>query len=125
MDICACTGHTQLSFSWSGSRNGGGQNACRMTGSGTTEGTFGTHPDLGYRNDLAIPGANSRHDGATDRACRSLTLFKEEMASRNTVLTVRNLKETYSRGSNGAFKIASKTTATHDRSPARERGVCC
>ncbi len=56
------------------------------------------------------PGANSRHDGATDRACRLPTLYKEEMANRNTVLTVRNLNGTSSRGSNWAFERASKTT---------------
>ncbi len=105
------TGHTQLSFSWSESRKGGGQNAWRITGRGTTEGTLGTYPGLGYKNALAIPGANSRHDGATDRACRSPTLFKEEMAKRNTVLTVRNLQGTSSRGSKGALERASRTTA--------------
>ncbi len=52
-----------------------------------------------------------RHDGDTDRACRSQTLFKEEMAKRNTVLTVINLNGTSSKGSKGAFERASKTTA--------------
>ncbi len=64
----ARTGHTQLSFSWLASRKGGGWNACRITGRGTTEGTLGTYPGLGYRKTLDMPGANSRHDGATERA---------------------------------------------------------
>ncbi len=82
-----------------------------MTGLGITEGTLGTHPGLGYRNALAIPGKNWRHDGSTDRACRSPTFFKEEMARRNTVLTVRNLNRTSSKVSKGTFERASKTTA--------------
>ncbi len=47
----------------------------------------------------------------TERAWRSQNLFKEEMAKRNTVLTVRNLSGTSSRGSNGALERASRTTA--------------
>jgi len=34
---------------------------------------------IGYRKALTIPGDNSRHEGATDRACKSLILLSEEI----------------------------------------------
>ncbi len=51
---------TQLSFCWSGSQKGGGQNACITTDHGTEESTLGTYPGLGYKKALAIPGPKSK-----------------------------------------------------------------
>ncbi len=103
--------HTQLSFSWSEFRKGGGQNAWRITGRGTTEGTLGTYPCLG--TEMLSPYQAQIRDmmGPLTGPCWSPTLFKEEMAKRNTVLTVRNLQGTSSRGSKGALERASRTTA--------------
>ncbi len=107
----ARTGHIQLSFCWSGSRKGGGLKACSTTGCGVTEGTLGTYPARGYKKALAIPGAKSKCVGATDRACKSPTLFRDEIARRNTVFRVRWRSVISSIGSNGGLQRASNTTA--------------
>ncbi len=107
----ACTGHIQLSFCWSGSRKGGGLKACSTTGCGVTEGTLGTYPAQGYKKALAIPGAKSKCVGATDRACKSPTLFRDEIARRNTVFRVRWRSVISSIGSNGGLQRAFNTTA--------------
>lgn len=70
-----------------------------MTGCGTEEGTLGTYPGLGYRKTLAKPGAKSRKEEATEKACKSQTLFREEMANKKTFLSVKTRSETSSIGS--------------------------
>jgi len=57
-----------FSFSWSKEVNGGGQKACSTIGLRILVGTLGTYPCLGYKNALAIPGANSRQVGDTERS---------------------------------------------------------
>ncbi|KAJ7986789.1 hypothetical protein DPEC_G00332020 [Dallia pectoralis] len=74
-------------------------------------GTLGTYPDEGSRNALTIPGENSKQEGATDRACISPILFREEMASKKIALRVTNLSGTSSMGSNGARERPSSTMA--------------
>ncbi len=49
--------------------------------------------------------------GATERACRSQTLLREEIAKRKAVLIVRTRPEVSSMGSKGALQRASNTTA--------------
>ncbi len=55
LDVCARTGHIQLSFCWSGSRKEGGLKACSTTGCGVTKEIIGTYPARGYKKTLAIP----------------------------------------------------------------------
>jgi len=44
---------------------------------------------FGERNAFTIPCANSRHEVATNRACKSPILLIEEIARRNKVFKVR------------------------------------
>ncbi len=69
----------QLSFCWSGSPKGEGLKACSTTVCGVTWGTLGTCSTRGYKKALAMPGAKSRWVEATERACRSPTLLREEI----------------------------------------------
>ncbi len=103
---------------------GRGQKACSTTGRGTEEGTLGTYPGLWYRKALAKPGAKSRKKGATDRACKSPTLFSDVMTNRKTVLSVRTRSETSSNGSNGGLQRASRTMArSHGGTQDRTGGL--
>ncbi len=112
----ARTEHIQLSLCWSGSPKGGGQKICSTTGHGVEEGTLGTYPAQGYGKALARPGAKSRYEEATERACRSPTLLREEIGRRNLVFNVRWRSEISSIGSKGSLQRAFSTTA---RSQAR------
>ncbi|KAI5102915.1 HAUS augmin-like complex subunit 6 [Silurus meridionalis] len=103
-----------MDSSCGGARNGGGENACNTTGCVGAVGTLGTYPGFVYRNTLAMPGANSRRDGAMDRACRSLILFREEIAKRKVVLTDRYLRATSAKGLKGGSDRATNTTAKSD-----------
>ncbi len=107
----ACTGHIQLCFCWSGSRNGGEQKACRTIGCGAEEGTFGAYPARGYKKALIMLGVKSKWVGATERTWRSLTLLRIDIARRNTVFRVRWRSENSSIGSKGGLQRASNTTA--------------
>ncbi len=113
--VDVCVQCSQLSFSWLGSLKGGGQKAWSITGRGTEEGTLGTYPTRGYKKTFARPGVKSIE--ATERACRSPTLFSEDMAVSNsyynssTVFRVRRRSDTCSMGSNGGLQRASSTTA--------------
>lgn len=63
-----------------------------------------------------MPGANSRQQEATDRACRSPTLFSEVIASKNAILRGDiHFSEADSKGSNGAI---DKPSNTMDKSQA-------
>ncbi len=104
------TGQLQLSLCWSGSPKGGGQKACSMTGRGVEERTLGTYPTRGYRQALVRPGAKSRCEGATERACRSQTLLREYIARRKEVFNVRWRSEISSIVSKGDPHRASRTT---------------
>ncbi len=94
-----------------------------------------TYPTRGYKKAFARPDAKSIKEGATERACRSPTLFREDMAKSSTVFKVRRRSDTSSMGSNGGLQRASSTTArsqggTRDRTlglslitPRRKRVV--
>lgn len=57
------------------------------------------------------PGAKSRQDGETDRACKSPILLREVMAVRKTIFRVRNLTGADSSGSKGVLTKPSSTIA--------------
>ncbi len=58
-----------------------------------------------------MPGENSRHEGATDSACRSPILLRDEIARRYNVFKVKNLAGTSSKGSKGAREMPCRTMA--------------
>ncbi len=61
---------------------------------------------------------------ATERACMSPTLFRDEMAKRKTVLSVRAGSETSSRGSKGGLEKASRTISRTISRPMSVAGAC-
>ncbi len=63
------------------------------------------------QKNFARQGATSRKEGATERACRSPNLFREDIAKSSTVFKVRRRSDTSSMGSNGGMQRASSTTA--------------
>ncbi len=69
------------------------------------------YPAQGYKKAFARPGAKSRKEGATERASRSPTLFREDIAKSSTIFKVRRRSDTSSIGSNRGLQRASSTTA--------------
>ncbi len=59
-----------------------------------------------------MPGANSRHEGATDSACRSPILLRDAIARRNNYFKVKNLAGTSSKGSKGAREKTLQASAS-------------
>ncbi len=60
---------------------------------------------------LISPGANAKQDGETDRACKFPILFREVIAMRKTIFSVRNLTGADSSGSKGVPTRSSSTKA--------------
>lgn len=56
-----------------------------------------------------MPGANSRHEGATDNACRSPILLRDEIARMNNAFKVKHLAGTSSKASMGARERPYRT----------------
>ncbi len=68
-----------------------------------------------------MPGANSRHEGATDSACKSPILLRDEIARDNNAFKVKNLVGTYSKG----LKEPGKYLAGQCQIPCRHPGASC
>ncbi len=64
-----------------------------------------------------MPGANSRHEGATDSACKSPILLRDDIARRNNAFKVKNLAGTSSKGSKGARERPCRTMAKSHVAP--------
>lgn len=70
---------------------------------------------------LTSPGAKSKQEDTTGRACRSPTLLSDIKASNNATLRVSILSGTDSKGSNGASVKAPKTNARSQEELATRR----
>ncbi|CAM4287606.1 unnamed protein product [Leuciscus chuanchicus] len=105
------TGQSKLSFLSSSEENGGGWNALRLTTCErkVVERTLGTYPGLGLKETLTNPGAKSKQDSLTERACKSPTRFNEDKANKRETLRVRIRSGADSKGSKGAFVKPSRT----------------
>lgn len=72
---------------------------------------LGIKAGLGHRTaELQSPWI-LRHEGATERAARSLTLSADVRANSKATLAERNFRSVFSKGSKGALDRAHKTSA--------------
>ncbi len=114
------TGHIQLSLFWLGFPEGRRTKHLEYDRSWYRGGDLRDVPCTRVQESFGQTGQKkSRYEGATERACRSPTLFREDKAKRSTVFKVRRSSD-ISIGSKGGLQRASSTT-TRSRGGTRDR----